>query len=142
MTYSRAELNNVATLNEVDTVFNTVPTLINISTPTTTKRTNIYTNHNLTIPPYRFRHPLTVSDMSTFASPHNYGSYGYGYMSGAGTPERYSDLANRYAYRTKSYEPEVEEVASELNSEPVAVARRSLSDSYYTRKCKFYKKSM
>jgi len=60
-------------------------------------------------------------------------SYGYGYMSGAGTPERYSDLANRYAYRTKSYEPEVEEVASELNSEPV-VARRSLSDSYYTRK--------
>ena len=78
--------------------------------------------------------------MSTFASPHNYGSYGYGYMSGAGTPERYSDLANRYAYRTKSYEPEVEEVASELNSEPVAVARRSLSDSYYTRKCKFYKK--
>ena len=75
--------------------------------------------------------------MSTFASPHNYGSYGYGYMSGAGTPERYSDLANRYAYRTKSYEPEVEEVASELNSEPVAVARRSLSDSYYTRKCKF-----
>ena len=74
--------------------------------------------------------------MSTFASPHNYGSYGYGYMSGAGTPERYSDLANRYAYRTKSYEPEVEEVASELNSEPV-VARRSLSDSYYTRKCKF-----
>jgi len=82
----------------------------------------------------RFRHPLTVSDMSTFASPHNYGSYGYGYMSGAGTPERYSDLANRYAYRTKSYEPEVEEVASELNSEPVAVARRSLSDSYYTRK--------
>ena len=42
MTYSRAELNNVATLNEVDTVFNTVPTLINISTPTTTKRTNIY----------------------------------------------------------------------------------------------------
>ena len=81
--------------------------------------------------------------MSTFASPHNYGSYGYGYMSGAGTPERYSDLANRYAYRTKSYEPEVEEVASELNSEPVAVARRSLSDSYYTRKCKFlYKKNM
>lgn len=81
----------------------------------------------------RFRHPLTVSDMSTFASPHNYGSYGYGYMSGAGTPERYSDLANRYAYRTKSYEPEVEEVASELNELPV-VARRSLSDSYYTRK--------
>lgn len=60
-------------------------------------------------------------------------SYGYGYMSGAGTPERYSDLANRYAYRTKSYEPEVEEVASELNELPV-VARRSLSDSYYTRK--------
>ena len=79
--------------------------------------------------------------MSTFASPHNYGSYGYGYMSGAGTPERYSDLANRYAYRTKSYEPEVEEVASELNELPV-VARRSLSDSYYTRKCKFFFKGI
>jgi len=88
----------------------------------------------------RFRHPLTVSDMSSFAAPESYGGYGYGLFSGAGTPERYSDVPNRYAYRTKTYYDEPEPEAEELKvlEDPVDVeipepSRRSISN-YYTRK--------
>ena len=72
---------------------------------------------------FRFRHPLTVSDMSSFAAPESYGSYGYGLFSGAGTPERYSDIPNRYAYRTKTYYDEAEPEAEELKvlEDPVDV---------------------
>ena len=82
--------------------------------------------------------------MSSFAAPESYGGYGYGLFSGAGTPERYSDIPNRYAYRMKpNYDDEAEPDTEELKilEDPVDVeipepSRRSISN-YYTRKRKF-----
>ena len=89
----------------------------------------------------RFRHPLTVPDMESFAAPNPYGFAGSYY----GTPERYE--MNRYAYRLGnrgSEEPEEPQAAAlrvpsqeeaelqhvALEDEPVVFRR---SGSYMTR---------
>jgi len=86
----------------------------------------------------RFKHPLTVTDMRSFASPFNNGGYG-SYVGAAGTPERY-DMASRLASRPETYvESEVEEpVAAELKTAPqeqeyYSVYRRNANDPYARR---------
>merc|ERR1712129_371851 len=71
----------------------------------------------------RFRHPLTVTDMRSFASPFN-GGYG-SYVGAAGTPERY-DLVNRIAGRTR---PEADAVAPEVEDKPLAAELRTLPET-------------
>merc|ERR1711953_1074891 len=70
----------------------------------------------------RFRHPLSVPDMAAFAAPNPYGFAGSYY----GTPERYE--MNRYAYRLRPEEAELQQAA--LEDQPVVYRR---SGSYMTR---------
>jgi len=83
----------------------------------------------------RFKHPLTVTDMRSFASPFN-GGYG-SYVGAAGTPERY-EMASRLASRPEPEEEVDEPVAAELKTSPpeqeyYSVYRRNANDPYARR---------